>query len=70
MKRREEEPNKIDPRLDVPSEANREKHINFLDEEEKSANAGNEKHRDEFSEERRKQWEQGIAEGKKARENE
>jgi hypothetical protein len=29
MKKRKE--NKIDPGLDTPSEANRQKHINFLD---------------------------------------
>jgi len=57
-----------DIRLDVPAEANREKHINFLEVEEESAQRSSSNVVDDFAEERRKQWEEGIAAGKKARE--
>ena len=57
-----------DPRLDIPAEANREKHINFLEVEEESANRTGNDNIDDFANERRKEWERGIAEGKKARE--
>jgi hypothetical protein len=65
MKQRKE--NKIDPSLDTPSEANRQKHINFLDVENDVEEEQNRKENDEFSEERQKQWKEGIAEGKEAR---
>ena len=62
--------NNQDKHLDVPSEANREKHINFLDAEEK---AGSGKNSDgqrsggtREDEERRKQWQQGLEEGRKS----
>jgi hypothetical protein len=58
----------IDPRLDVPAEANREKHINFLEVEEESANRSGSDNVDDFASERRKEWERGLAEGKEARE--
>ena len=61
--------NKKDPQLDVPAEANREKHINFLDAEEKTA-AENISENDRFGStkkdnERRKQWQQGLEGGRK-----
>lgn len=59
----------IDPHLDTPAEANREKHINFLEVEEESANRSGNDNFDDFASERRKEWERGIAEGKEAREN-
>ena len=65
MKEREE--NKIDPNLNIPSEANTQKHINFLDVEEESEGRTS-KQRDDFSEERQKQWKEGIAKGKEERE--
>lgn len=63
------EERKNDPRLDIPAEANREKHINFMDAEEKSASEsvsddkrfGNTKE----DEDRRKQWQQGVEDGRK-----
>lgn len=57
----------VDPHLDTPSEANREKHINFLEVEEDSANRSNNDQVDDFASERKKEWERGIAEGKEAR---
>jgi hypothetical protein len=59
------EQEKIDPNLDIPAEANRGKHINFLDIE--MDNDEKKKTEDDFSKERHKQWEEGIAEGKKDR---
>jgi hypothetical protein len=67
MKKRKEEQNRIDPNLDIPSEANRNKHINFSEVEEESANTAG-RNKDDFSEERRRQWEKGLKEGKEARE--
>lgn len=59
-----------DKRLDIPSEANREKHINFMDAEEKTSSE-NISDGDRFGgtkedEERRKEWQQGLEEGRKA----
>jgi hypothetical protein len=54
-----------DPALDVPSEANREKHINFLEEEEKASQfIGGVDTQNEKNDERKKEWERGIEEGK------
>ena len=58
-----------DIRLDIPSEANREKHINFLEAEENNDQRSGSNVVDDFADERRRQWEEGIAEGKKLREN-
>jgi hypothetical protein len=59
-----------DKRLDIPSEANREKHINFMDAEERTAseNVSDDKRfgNTKEDEERRKQWQQGLDEGRKA----
>lgn len=62
--------NDQDKRLDIPAEANREKHINFLDAEERTG-SGNESDDKRFGStkedaDRRKQWEQGLEEGRKA----
>jgi hypothetical protein len=59
-----------DKRLDIPSEANREKHINFMDAEEKTSTE-NVSDNDRFGgtkedEERRRQWQEGLDEGRKA----
>ena len=61
--------NEQDIRLDIPGEANREKHINFLEAEENDGQRSGSNVVDDFAAERRRQWEEGIAEGKKAREN-
>jgi hypothetical protein len=68
MKQRERDeklPQDKDRHLDIPQEANRDKHINFLDVEDTSNQNSNRK--DKETEERQKQWKQGIEEGKKAR---
>ncbi|HYH16303.1 MAG TPA: hypothetical protein VD794_13835, partial [Flavisolibacter sp.] len=57
----------VDPSLDVPAEANREKHINFLEIEEDNGTRSGNDNVDDFATERRKEWERGIAEGKEAR---
>lgn len=49
----------VDQALSTPSEANREKHINYLDEESaKSNKPGN-------LNDRQKQWQEGIEEGRR-----
>jgi hypothetical protein len=68
MKERKEK--KIDPSLDTPSEANRQKHINFLDVENDVEQEQNRRENDELSEERQKQWKEGIAEVKESRDKE
>jgi len=55
-----------DPHLNTPSEANREKHINFREVEEDSS--GNFMI-DKTSTDRQKQWKQEIEEGEKDRQN-
>ena len=65
----DKEKNKTDPNLDIPSESNTQKHINFLDVELDIQQEKNRTNRDEFSEERQKQWQEGIEQGKKEREN-
>jgi hypothetical protein len=60
---------KKDPRLDIPAEANREKHLNFMEAEERTASDGA-SDSDRFGstkedEERRRQWQEGIEEGRK-----
>ena len=65
----DKEKNKTDPNLDVPSEANTQKHINFLDVELDIQQERNRINRDEFNEERQKQWQEGIEQGKKERKN-
>lgn len=63
-----------DKRLDIPSEANREKHINFLEAEEKIS-AGNDSDDERFGhtgddEKRKEKWQRGITEGEKAKNEE
>lgn len=65
MKQREEK-EQLDNHLDIPSEANRDKHINFLDAEDNSDDRSSGS-RDSFAEERKKQWQDGLAEGEKLR---
>ena len=60
-----------DKQIDIPSEANREKHINFLEAEERtSGNKSSDKerfgHTDE-DEKRREQWQKGLREGEEAK---
>lgn len=57
--KKEKQPN-VDPHIDAPSEANREKHINFREVEEESA--GNFSI-DKTTSERQKQWRKEIEEG-------
>lgn len=57
---KEKEERQTDPHLDAPSEANREKHINFREVEEESA--GNFEV-DKSTSDRQKQWRQEIKEG-------
>ena len=61
---------KQDKHLDIPAEANREKHISFMDAEERTANENNSDDRrtggTKKDAERRKQWEQGLEDGRKA----
>ncbi len=69
MKHREENnlPQDKDRHLDVPQEANRDKHINFIDIEDPSSGRNRrDKRKDHVTEERQKQWKQGIEEGKRA----
>lgn len=61
--------NKRDKRLDVPSEANREKHINFLEAEERTSSeniSDNERFGNTGDDrKRREEWQQGVEEGEK-----
>lgn len=57
-----------DPHLDVPSEANRDKHINFREVGEKDADLISFKNKDEVIK-RREAWQEGLEEGRKTREN-
>ena len=61
-------PQDKDRHLDIPSEANRDKHINFVDLESGDNDRNN--RNDKETEERQRQWREGIEEGKKAREGE
>lgn len=65
MKDRNEQqkPQDVDRNLDIPSEAGREKHINFLEEEDNNNNRGGQE-RDRFVEERRREWQKGLSEGR------
>lgn len=57
-----------DPHLDVPSEANRDKHINFREVAEKDADLISFKNKDEVTK-RREAWQKGLEEGRKEKEN-
>lgn len=58
-------PQDKDRHLDIPSEANRDKHINFREAEDASDESNTQK--DEATEERQRQWREGIEAGKQAR---
>ncbi len=57
-----------DPHLDTPSEANREKHINFREVQEEDADLISFKNKDEVTK-RREAWQKGLEEGRKTKEN-
>ena len=63
-----------DKHLDIPSEANREKHINFLEAEERPSNEhSSDKDRSARSDDdnkRREEWQKGLEEGEKLRRGE
>ncbi len=66
----EQLPQDKDKHLDIPSEANQDKHINFRElEDDGSGGAGNGR-RDEVDEARQQQWREGIEAGKRARNGE
>ena len=52
-----------DPMLDVPAEANREKHINYLSDEDREPSRDEQQERRQDSE-RRRQWEEGLRAGR------
>ncbi|RYZ19580.1 MAG: hypothetical protein EOO16_19545 [Chitinophagaceae bacterium] len=54
-----------DPMLDVPAEANRQKHINFLDNDEERPDSSDREERAR-DEERRRQWEEGLRAGRES----
>ena len=65
--------NDNDKRLDIPSEANREKHINFLEAEERTSSNDPDEARFGHSEDdskRREEWQRGLEEGEKAKNGE
>lgn len=61
------EDQQTDTRLDTPSEANREKHINFREVEEESSDAVVFNNND--SKERKEEWQKGLEEGRKENES-
>lgn len=61
---KEKDQPRVDPHLDTPSEANREKHINFPEVEEESS--GNFMI-DKSTSDRQKQWQQEIKEGEEGK---
>lgn len=68
MKEREEncQQPQWDRHLDAPAEANTEKHINFLDTEDQEDSESSDRRKDKATEERQKQWRDGLEEGKRA----
>jgi len=66
MKKEKQQAQQLDPRLYVPSEANREKHINFLEVEE-DENRSKDRDADDNDNERQKEWKEGIQEGETIR---
>ena len=68
MKKNKEQQQPIDPNLDIPAEASRTKHINFMDVEDESAGSSR-RNKDDWAEDRQKQWKEGLEEGKQAFEN-
>ncbi|OLY91244.1 hypothetical protein SAMN05444008_112119 [Cnuella takakiae] len=66
MEQNNQQPQDKDRHLDIPSEANQDKHINFLDVE-NSDDADSSNQLSEADEERQRQWREGIEAGKQAR---
>ena len=65
---KERQQQSLDQNLDIPSEANQNKHINFMEvEEDSSTKTGI--NADDFAAERQKQWKEGLQEGEAARRN-
>lgn len=58
----------IDRHLDVPAEANRDKHMNYLDEESRDESHSGDERTSHTKEEqdRRREWEEGLKEGRQA----
>lgn len=68
MEQNNQQPQDKDRHLDIPSEANRDKHINFRElESEDNDTAGGQTDEDK---ERQRQWREGLEAGKRARNNE
>lgn len=67
MKEREDKNGDKDRHLDIPAEASRDKHINFLDDTD--LGSGGSRYDDKDLKERQKQWKEGLEEGQKARNN-
>jgi hypothetical protein len=70
MEEKDKLPQDKDRHLDVPSEANRDRHFNFLEEDENTEEIGEHDFTKEEIEERQRKWKEGLEEGKKARKNE
>lgn len=70
MKKEKKEPEtpSTDPHLDAPSEANREKHINFREVAEEDADFISFKNKDDVNK-RREAWQKGLEEGREKRDN-
>ena len=64
---KEKLPQEKDRHLDIPSEANRDKHINFREMEETGIENNRDTYIDKATKERQRKWKQGIEEGKKKR---
>jgi hypothetical protein len=58
MKENQDQNNQTDRNLDIPSEANRGKHANFLDDE------GTGGTKDASNDERKEEWQTGVSEGR------
>jgi len=63
MDNKKQTPQDKDRHLDIPSEANRDKHINFREVEEGGYTGDTDI--DDATRERQRQWQQGIEEGKR-----
>lgn len=70
MKRnqKDKQPRQPDRHLDIPAEANRDKHINFEKIEEGDDPIVQFKNKDDFKD-RQERWQQGIEEGEKENKN-
>ena len=63
-----EQEQRMDSHLDVPAEANTDKHINFVQMEENDVN-DNGSNKDRSSQERKKEWKEGLKEGREEAES-